>query len=149
MRKRKSLPPARCGSDWKEADLNMLNIRIVTTTPSKMLGCGKDDVPLAELTPRITSIIEECIIFDSPDGIRKTSYGLRTDANSTNDPRTRTGIGWVLLNYLSLCTGSRDIVLESVICDFLIQLLGALGYNDGDMVVLSVVSTSPQSQSWS
>ena len=144
MKKRKSLPPADSASDWTKKDLDMLNIHVLPTSPTQMLGCGKDvHVPLTALTSRATTILEECKILDQPHAIDHISIGVRLGANPADDPNTRSGIGWVLLKYLSLIKGSKRMRLESVVDDFLIHLLVALGYNDGDLVVLSVLSTSP------
>ncbi len=46
------------------------------------------------------------------------------------------GLAATLIKYLRLMKGQERIVLESIVDDFLIHLLVALGYNDGRFVIL-------------
>jgi hypothetical protein len=140
-KRKNSLPPAHSGSDWTKVDLATLNIHILRTSPAQVLGCGKDPLaPLPARTQRAAAILEECKVIDEPHAIDHIHVGIRACADPAHDPRTRASIGWVLLKYLSLMFGVGRMQLDSVVDDFLIHLLGALGYNDGDLVVLSVAS---------
>jgi hypothetical protein len=44
--------------------------------------------------------------------------------------------GWLLLKHLSLIRGSACMELDSLGNDFLIHLMAAMGFNDGDLVIL-------------
>ncbi len=88
-------------------------------------------------TDRAASLLQQCLpVLDVPHAADKIWLGQRVGAVPDQDPRTRSGVGWVLLKYLSLMVGQGRMKLESVVDDFLIHLLVALGYNDGDLVVL-------------
>jgi len=97
---------------------------------------------LCSVTARAAAILEECKILDEPHAVDNIHLGLRAGADPSQDPRTRTGIGWILLKYLSLIVGVGRMALESVVDDFFIHLLVALGYNDGDLLILSDNSCS-------
>ena len=45
--------------------------------------------------------------------------------------------GWQLYKYLRLILGPDKLGLESVVDDLVIHLLAALGFNDGNLVILS------------
>jgi hypothetical protein len=87
---------------------------------------------------RASAILRECKILDEPHAVDNVHLGIRAGADPNQDPRLRTGVGWLLLKYLSLIVGVGRMLLESVVDDFFIHLLVALGYNDGDLVILSV-----------
>jgi hypothetical protein len=93
-------------------------------------------VAVSSWSVRANAVLAECKVLDLPHAIDNVHLGLRAGADPAKDPRDRSGIGWLLLKYLSLISGTGRMNLESVVDDFLIHLLGALGYSDGDLVVL-------------
>jgi len=93
-------------------------------------------------------VLESCKLIDRPHAVDVVGMvGARFGA--FNDDVTldltpaqeaelleRQDVGWVLLKYLSLICGTNRMPLESVVDDFLIHLLVALGYTKGNLVVL-------------
>jgi hypothetical protein len=128
-KKRKSLPPAVSGSDWTKYYLDQLNIHIMPESLEHMLGFG-GHYQILPSSSYLLSLIESC---------KRIDWELiKQDINHvlTLSPPL-TGIGWILYKYLRLIHGNNPMRLESVVDDFGIHLLAALGANEGNTVILS------------
>jgi hypothetical protein len=79
------------------------------------------------------AVAKECAVIDATLVER---LSLQPEHESVQHMK-KFPVGWTLLKYLSLIVGSARMGLESVVDDFLIHLLVALGYNEGDLVILS------------
>jgi hypothetical protein len=132
-KRRKSLPAPVSGGEWTNTTLTNLEISIVPATLPELLNLGQGQL-IHTVSPIGESLMKACD-FITADLTLLTYDAADAKIRELHVPQDSTG--WKLYKFLRLVDGIDSMHLESVVDDFVIHLLDALGFNDGPLVVLS------------
>jgi len=142
MKKRKSLPPPASGNEWTKNTLKQLEISFTAASMEEVLNVGPLTTAATTTTMQPTSmaesLIRDCAFIEPNTSLLLMSYDeAERKALQSTVPVPSVGLGWTLFKYLRLLHGLEFMELESVVDDFVMHLLAALGFNDGPLLVLS------------
>ena len=133
-RRRGSLPAAASGTFWTSKTLTNLGIEIVYASTSEWLSVF--GVQPSAFTPStvVASLVDACSII-TPEALIEPFVLPRESSDSSSPSSYFSSAAFKLYMYLRLINSQPRP--ESVVDDFVIHLLDALGFNDGPLLVLS------------
>ena len=146
-KKRKSLPTPVSGNGWTVNTLKELNIKIEPASLEEVLNIYQEKhkeqqppnlpshntKPLFPLSNYAKSVLQQCEFLD------QAMCGFVLPWDDVEAILPSAGVGRTLFKYLRLLHAPYpyNVLLESVVDDFVVHLLVALGFNEGPLLILS------------